>query len=96
MIRIPASAPSISGPLGPPEVAYYPTRVAREWGVLFCTDADGQRWTLAGDTGLTEMLEAAASSSLAGLVLGGDWYGIPGWPDEWEGVDLLALLPSRS
>jgi hypothetical protein len=56
------------------------------WGLLFCTNDDGTRWTLGTqDVAYWRMLRDATPEARAGLELPPDTFPFrrPGWPDDW-------------
>ena len=86
----------------PKEYAFWPSKESPRFGLILSEDEQGRRWTLVGNSDLVQMFtQAATSSATDDLVLGGKWYALPGWPDEWtieiepgrrEQVDAIEIL----
>ena len=68
--------------LRPKEYAFWPTPEDPEYGLLFCVDEEGKRWTLRGDPDLVRMLRDAGPEGRGELSIGGVWEQRKGWPDE--------------
>jgi hypothetical protein len=69
------------------EYAFCPRPESPEYGLLFCVDDDGKRWTCRGDPELVKMVRDASPEVLAELLIGGTWEQREGWPDEWVDDD---------
>ena len=69
------------------EGAFWPDPQHPQYGLLFCVDEAGNRWTLRGDPQLVKMAMTLNGKvdveSTTGTGIGGSWEQRPGWPDEW-------------
>ena len=79
-----------------------PDDLQHEWGLLYCTDDDGRRWTLFGDHEFCRALRCASGGKAIGYgqaILDefpfeefGVEMKLPGWPDEWNPLEGAASL----